>query len=951
VLSAVALLGLVAPAPVRASWPAVPPPLPAPTNRVVNVSTEAALQNAMSSLTSDTTIMIAAGTYTLTQALKVRGPLSNVTIRGATNNRDDVVLAGPGRDNSSWGDMSFGIWVDGDVRNLTIANLQIHDFYYHDIMFNPGPQSPHVYNVHLINAGQQLLKTNPNADGTGINNGIIEYSVFEYTPTSRDDYANAIQVLAGANWIIRNNLIRNIRAPQGQLAGYAVLSWFSASNTTVEGNTFINCQREIGMGLIERTPDDNTGGVVRNNFIYRDSTVTNGDVAIGVFDSPNTRVANNSILVAGTYANGIEYRFAGTTSAYITNNLLNKAIASRDGGQATVQNNNLTATAALFVDPPSGDLHLKSTASVAIDHATAQPEVTTDWDGSARPAGSAPDLGADEYGQAVSPPAPPAAPQNVRILAQAPGTDTTPPNVTVTAPASNATVSGASVTVSASAADNVGVVGVQFLLDGAALGAEDVAAPYTVSWNTGAVANGQHTLAARARDAAGNAATSAPVTVTVSNATPDTTPPSVSLTAPANSATVSGTSVAVSATASDNVGVAGVQFLVDGAALASEDLTSPYGVTWNTTTASDGTHTLSARARDAAGNTTTSGAVTVIVQNGTGQQTVTVTQPANGATVSNPALMVTATSSLSSLAGVQFTLDGKALGSEVTIAPYSVPWNTTAVTNGRHTLAAIARDSSGATYTSSSVTVTTVGAPPGDPATWAMAFNDEFNGTLLDRAKWQTTYPGGGRTNNDEMEWYVDDDTHHVVANGTLKLVATTGSTQSGFSYSSGMITSYSSFNQMYGYFEARMKIPRGQGFWPAFWLLPSPNNWPPEIDVMENVGATPGTVVFTNHWGSNFPRPGGSHAGQNGGSYAGSDLSTDFHTYGVQWTPTAVIWYVDGVERQRVTSYIPTAGNGFTGMWVLANLAVGGGFTGPPNGSTPFPSNLEIDYIRVFKQ
>ena len=394
-LAIAALLALLIPSPARANWPAVPPPLPAPTGRVVNVSTEPALQAAVAGVTSDTTIVIAAGTYSLSQSLYFHGPLSNVTLRGATNNRDDVVLVGQGRDNANG--TPYGIWVGDAVNNLLVANLTIRDVYYHCIIYNPGPQSPRVYNIHAKDAGQQLIKTNPNDDGTGINNGIIEYSVFEYTRPSRDWYANAIQVLAGANWIIRNNLIRNVQAPSGELAGYAVLSWFSASNTTVEGNTFVNCQREIGMGLIERTPDDNTGGVVRNNIIFRDSTVTDGDVAIGVYDSPNTRVVNNTVFIAGSYPNAIEYRFTGTKGAYIANNLVNKAISARDGATATVTNNLTTAASALFVDPVNGDLHLKSTATAAIDKGLVQPDVTVDWDGDARPSGSAPDLGADEF--------------------------------------------------------------------------------------------------------------------------------------------------------------------------------------------------------------------------------------------------------------------------------------------------------------------------------------------------------------------------------------------------------------------------------------------------------------------------------------------------------------------------------------------------------------------------
>jgi YVTN family beta-propeller protein len=199
--------------------------------------------------------------------------------------------------------------------------------------------------------------------------------------------------------------------------------------------------------------------------------------------------------------------------------------------------------------------------------------------------------------------------QQTQQSGRAPGGDTKAPTVSVTGPAAGATVSG-TVTVSAAATDNVGVVGVQFLVDNpnTPLGAEDPSAPYGVSWDTTTVANGAHTLIATARDAAGNTKT-ATVNVTVAN--PDTTPPTVSITVPAPNATVSGT-VTVSANASDNVGVVGVQFQVDGANLGGEDMSAPYSVSWNTV--GNGSYTLTAVARDAAGNTATS-AVTVTVAN------------------------------------------------------------------------------------------------------------------------------------------------------------------------------------------------------------------------------------------------------------------------------------------------------------------------------------------------
>ena len=188
--------------------------------------------------------------------------------------------------------------------------------------------------------------------------------------------------------------------------------------------------------------------------------------------------------------------------------------------------------------------------------------------------------------------------------------DLTPPSVSITSPAGGSTVSGA-ITLSANATDNVGVVGVQFQVDGNNNGAEASAAPYTSPWNTANATNGSHTITAIARDAAGNRTTSAAVTVTVLN---DTTPPSVSISAPAAGATVSST-VTVVGTASDNVGVAGVQFKLDGANLGAEVTAAPFQVAWDTTTAHNGSHTLSAVARDAAGNSSTAAAVTVTVTN------------------------------------------------------------------------------------------------------------------------------------------------------------------------------------------------------------------------------------------------------------------------------------------------------------------------------------------------
>ena len=288
--------------------------------------------------------------------------------------------------------------------------------------------------------------------------------------------------------------------------------------------------------------------------------------------------------------------------------------------------------------------------------------------------------------------------------------DIVPPSVSITAPANGASVAGTTVVVSATASDNVGVVGVQFKLDGANLGAEDTASPYTFSWNTTTVSNGVHSLTAVARDAAGNQTTSATVSVTVSNT--DTTAPTVSLTAPSNGSTLSAT-VTVSATASDNVGVVGVQFKLDGSNLGTEQTAAPYSISWSTMTASNGAHSLTAVARDAAGNQTTSAAKAVTVNNAdTTAPTVSITAPTGGANLSGTITVSATASDNVGVAGVQLRLDGAALGSEDTTSPYSVSWNTTTVSNGAHSLTAVARDAAGNQTTSAAIAVTVTNTSP-----------------------------------------------------------------------------------------------------------------------------------------------------------------------------------------------------------------------------------------------
>jgi chitinase len=181
----------------------------------------------------------------------------------------------------------------------------------------------------------------------------------------------------------------------------------------------------------------------------------------------------------------------------------------------------------------------------------------------------------------------------------------TAPAVAISYPANNASVTG-TVSVSANASDNVGVTKVEYYVNGALQGT-DTASPYLLSWNTSALTTGTYTLSAMAYDAAGNVGQSANVSVTVVN---DTTAPTVTLTAPASGATVSGT-VAIKATASDNIGVAKVEFYENGTLLTAGNV-APYTFSWDSTSIADGSYTLTAKAYDAAGNVQTSNSVVTV---------------------------------------------------------------------------------------------------------------------------------------------------------------------------------------------------------------------------------------------------------------------------------------------------------------------------------------------------
>src|SRR5258707_12185216 len=281
-----------------------PAPLPAPSGTVIRVAGEPQLQDAVQHLQSHTTILVAPGTYRLTSTLWINGSLTDVSLRGETGQRDDVVLVGGGLAHASSGLVPDAIATGGNVDGVEIADLAISDIYERAILFGRGTSRPHVYDVRVVDAGAPMVDAQPGVDG-----GVVEYSVFEYTRTAREAGTAGPRIDGGAAWSVRTNLFRNIVGPSWQLADPAIVARGGARDTLVDGNTIVNCSVGVAFGLADLGGTDHQGGLVRNNMIYRASAVSGGP-GILVADSAYTQVLNNTVLLSRTYGTPIEYQFA-----------------------------------------------------------------------------------------------------------------------------------------------------------------------------------------------------------------------------------------------------------------------------------------------------------------------------------------------------------------------------------------------------------------------------------------------------------------------------------------------------------------------------------------------------------------------------------------------------------------------------------------------------------------
>ena len=264
----------------------------------------------------------------------------------------------------------------------------------------------------------------------------------------------------------------------------------------------------------------------------------------------------------------------------------------------------------------------------------------------------------------------------------------------------------------------------------------------------------------------------------------------------------------------------------------------------------------------------------------------------------------------------------------------------------------------------SSTTAVPAPVSSGTTSHWVLAWNDEFDGPAgspVDPAKWVAETGGQGWGNRERENYTTRPENIALDGNGHLVITARAASPSSSDRcwygdclYTSARIKTQGRFSQAFGRFEARIRIPRGQGMWPAFWMLGADIDtvgWPRsgEIDVMENIGREPGIVHGTVHG------PGYSGSSGIGGpaTLGTASFADDFHIYAVEWWPTEIRWSIDGTMcRSTTTADLPTGSKWVFDhpFFVLLNLAVGGAWPGDPDASTVFPQSMTIDYVRVYR-
>jgi beta-glucanase (GH16 family) len=245
---------------------------------------------------------------------------------------------------------------------------------------------------------------------------------------------------------------------------------------------------------------------------------------------------------------------------------------------------------------------------------------------------------------------------------------------------------------------------------------------------------------------------------------------------------------------------------------------------------------------------------------------------------------------------------------------------------------------------------------------WRLVWSDEFNGQAVDPTCWTPWTEQSGNNPEDEAQRFTASDKNHFVKDGVLTLRALKETTTAGGKvkrYTSAQLTTKHTAAWKYARFEARIKVPKGAGFWPAFWMLPKTERfggWPKdgEADIMEMVTREADIHIAVAHY-HNYQAKTKNHQVRFYRRTHPRPLAEDFHTYRLDWTENKMVWFIDGQPYFTATNWPhpPGAKQGApfdAPFYLLLNLSVGGKWSGLPTASTVFPGDLQIDYVRVYQ-
>ncbi|MEO7426455.1 MAG: hypothetical protein ABI036_14800 [Fibrobacteria bacterium] len=361
----------------------------------MNVSTVSALVSAIGSASKGTTIMLADGTYDISKVWPLRFRTDSVQLYGASQDPTKVILKGAGFKSSNTDEELIKIEAVG----IKLAYFTLRDGRANGVKLQTGANHwLFIHNVYFIDICERSIKA---PDMAISKNGAVEYCLFQQvTPITSDipnlhmngDYIAGMDMMKIEGWSIHDNVFKNIRGMNGG-ARAALFLWNGCKNTTIERNVFIGCDRSVAFGNPSSANLDMDGGVIRNNFI-----VAGKDISIEVCNSTGSLIASNTI-----YSTNPGYTRTVCFSNNRVNNLLKNNLVLGKlavlSGYSPELAGNLSVSSVVtswFRDVSGGDLHLTSSASLAIDKAVPLSQIASDFDGGMR--SSSPDIGADEMG-------------------------------------------------------------------------------------------------------------------------------------------------------------------------------------------------------------------------------------------------------------------------------------------------------------------------------------------------------------------------------------------------------------------------------------------------------------------------------------------------------------------------------------------------------------------------